>query len=280
MLKKVNSRSDRILATPSLYGKSHLLYVQEVGSLESIEQHISKRSNLDSYLILLVTKGSGKITIQGTPYHLNQGDCAWIDCNTSYSHESSFSNPWCLQWVHFNGVQTKSFYSTYIEENSPVFHPDNFSLFSDCITNLYQIHKKKESLYELIANRELTNLVTLCYVQNKEHSLHSTTTPEKISQIHSYLEEHFTDDIHLDKLAERFFVSKFYMSREYKKAFGVTIGNDLTERRVTKAKYLLRFTTDSIEDISMESGFGSAGYFIRVFKQREGMTPLAYRKKW
>ena len=42
--------SDRILVTPSSYTKSQYLYIQEIGTLKSLEPHISQRKNLDSYL--------------------------------------------------------------------------------------------------------------------------------------------------------------------------------------------------------------------------------------
>ena len=43
------SKSNRIIPTPSHYAKEHYLYVQEVGTLQSLEPHISKRQNLNSF---------------------------------------------------------------------------------------------------------------------------------------------------------------------------------------------------------------------------------------
>ena len=51
------SSSNRILNTPSSYAKQHYLYVQEVGTLQSIEPHISRRQNLDSYLFFIFLQG-------------------------------------------------------------------------------------------------------------------------------------------------------------------------------------------------------------------------------
>ena len=70
------------------------------------------------------------------------------------------------------------------------------------------------------------------------------------------------------------------LSREYKKNYGVTILNDLVAIRISHAKSLLRFSDTSIEQIALSCGFQDAGYFIKVFRNAEGMTPLVYRKKW
>ena len=51
------SLSDRVLATPSAYARQHYLYVQEIGTLTSMEPHISSRENISSYLYLTVIQG-------------------------------------------------------------------------------------------------------------------------------------------------------------------------------------------------------------------------------
>ncbi|MCM1145760.1 MAG: AraC family transcriptional regulator, partial [Lachnoclostridium sp.] len=97
---------------------------------------------------------------------------------------------------------------------------------------------------------------------------------------HNYLDEHYAEKINLEALSSRFFISKFHLSREYKKVYGMTIGNAITSKRISHAKAMLRFTNASVESIALECGFQDTGYFIKVFKKYENMTPLDYRKKW
>lgn len=59
------SLSDRVLATPSAYARQHYLYVQEIGTLTSMEPHISSRENISSYLFLTVIQGEGYLTYRG-----------------------------------------------------------------------------------------------------------------------------------------------------------------------------------------------------------------------
>ena len=155
-----------------------------------------------------------------------------------------------------------------------------FSTIAQPLQHLYQIHSSKSSLMELYANRYITDLITLCFSENILENQESSSIPEKLKQIHDYLEEHYSEKINLEDLSSRFFISKFHLSREYKKIYGTTIGNDLTSKRISHAKSMLRFSKNSIETIALSCGFQDAGYFIKVFKKAENMTPLEYRKKW
>lgn len=275
------STSNRIITTPSSYAKEHYLYVQEVGTLQSLEPHVSQRQNLNSYLFFIVLEGSGYVSYEDSRFDISAGDCVWLDCTKPYAHESSANDPWSLMWVHFYGKEAPCFYANFLNHScSFLFRPQNTIAFTDVLQHLYEIHSSKASLMELYANRYLTDLITLCFTENIPESQENSSIPNKIKQVHDYLEEHYAEKINLEDLSFRFFVSKFHLSREYKKIYGTTIGNDLTSKRISHAKSMLRFSSDSVENIALNCGFQDSGYFIKVFKNLENMTPLEYRKKW
>ncbi len=275
------SLSDRVLATPSSYARKHYLYVQEIGTLTSMEPHVSKRQNLSSYLFLTVRKGEGYLTYQGRRHFIQAGDCIYINCQNQYAHESTAEHPWTLMWVHFNGNGADEFYETYRrQERDFLFRPTDTTPFTERLAALYALMHSKPSLMELCAHRYLTDLVTLCFTENKPGQAEGASPSPKLIQVRQYLEEHYMERICLEDLSTLFFISKYHLSREYKKNYGITIGNDLTARRVSHAKSLLRFSDSPVEEIALLCGFSEAGYFIRTFKKTEGMTPLEYRRKW
>ena len=275
------SRSNRIQATPSSYAKAHYLYVQEVGTLESIEPHVSSRKNLNSFLLLIVTSGKGQLTHKGQLYTLAAGDCAYINCDDPYSHESSDVEPWTLTWVHFNGKEAGAFYHNFTEQgNSPIFKPIQYDAFIECFHHLYESSKNQTFLNELLANKYLVELITLCFTQKQDRLLPEDFTLGKLSLIQEYIDKHFQEKLSLDELSTHFYISKFHLSREYKKVYGITIGAYILSKRISKAKSLLRFSEQSVESIAIACGFMDSGYFIKVFKGNEGMTPLEYRHRW
>ncbi len=273
------ANSSRILATPTSFAKSNFLYVQEVGSLQSLSPHVSRRDNLESFLFFVVTKGKGKLTYHGQTFFLSGGDCVFLDCLEEYSHESSKDEPWELSWVHFHGKQAPMFYKHFLElGGSFYFHPNHLSLFLDTLDILFETQKNPGNSMELLSHRYLTDLIALCISEIGNSKSASVT--EKIRDIQNYLDLHFTEKISLDDLARHYFISKFHLSREFKKLTGTTIGNYLTAKRVSHAKNQLRFTTLPIDAIARDCGLSDPSYFVKVFKNAEGMTPGEYRNRW
>lgn len=64
-ITKENTLSDRILVTPSSYARNHYLYVQEVGTLKSLQPHISRREKLESYLFFWFWTVKAPLLIRG-----------------------------------------------------------------------------------------------------------------------------------------------------------------------------------------------------------------------
>lgn len=272
--------TNRILVTPSSFARSHYLYVQEVGSLKSIEPHISRREKLESYLFFVILEGEGDVTYNNQVYHLSAGDCVWLDCRKPYSHESSADNPWSLMWVHFYGVQAQNFYSTYIEREGPnIYTPSSLSTYTETLQALYHLQSSKDAMSDLLCHKHLTDLITQIYIDIFEKK-NLPSIPKKFLDIQAYLAEHYTEKISLDSLSKDFFISKFHLSREYLRFFDTTILNDLTLIRLSHAKSFLRFSSNSVEEIAFSCGFQTSTYFIKVFKKYENMTPLEYRRKW
>lgn len=277
----ISSKSNRIIATPSQYARKHYLYVQEVGTLQSLSPHISKRNNLASYLFFIVTKGSGTLYYKNQEFTLQTGDCIFLNCKEEYAHESSVEHPWELSWVHFYGNEMESFYQNYIDQNrEQLFHPDDISDFLNILSEIYTAQTRQDSYTEISCHKYLTDLLFTLFTRQEHLPKETQSITDKLIQVKNYLDESYGQNISLDHLSSLFFISKFHLSREFKRIYGITIGNYLLNKRLSAAKKQLRFTNDQIDTISNSCGFVDAGYFIKVFKKSEGMTPNQYRKKW
>lgn len=274
--------SYRVLSTPSSFAKDTLFYIQEIGKLKSLRSHISKREALDSFLFIIVVSGSGTFTYMGKKYTLKSGDHLFIDCKKPYSHKSTDSDPWELMWVHFNGILMDQYYLYYSSKAaSIVFRPEAPSDFYAILENLLMSANKKSTHSELLVSHLLNSLVTRILTKNIEQTTKDINTIEdKIQQIKDFLDQNFQKKIPLDIIADEFFVSKYHMSREFKKAYGITIANYIIAKRITYAKELLRFTDLQIEKIGRLCGIEDNSYFNKVFRKFEGMTASEYRKRW
>lgn len=103
---------------------------------------------------------------------------------------------------------------------------------------------------------------------------------ETISYAEKYIEENFTGEISLKKIASILNIDMYYLSHLFKKVTGYGFKEYIIYQRLSKAKETLIKTNSSIVDVCLNSGFRNVNHFIRLFKQKEGITPLKYRKKW
>lgn len=274
-------RPSRILYTPSTFARTSLLHLQEVGSLQAIHPHTSTRTNLVSFLCFVVLSGAGTLSYEGQTYRLGPGDCAFIDCRRAYSHSTS-DDLWALQWCHFYAPSLPAVYEKYKERGGrPVFHPEDPASFTKLLAELYDLAASSDYIRDMRINEKLGTLLTLLMEQSWHPESRTVSRKRlELSTIKAYLDEHYTEKIVLDELAEHFFINKFYLSKIFKETYGTTINNYLIAKRITRAKQLLRFTDMTVDEVGAAVGMGDANYFSRMFRKIEGSSPREYRKQW
>lgn len=102
--------------------------------------------------------------------------------------------------------------------------------------------------------------------------------PPTVLKVLDYLNQSYGDKITLDGIAERFFMSKTTLIYNFKRYVGQSPIDLLLTIRLTNAKKMLVSTKKSVGEISDECGFSSANYFGLIFKKKQGISPLEYRK--
>ena len=86
--------------------------------------------------------------------------------------------------------------------------------------------------------------------------------------------------ISLEMLAQMFYVSPYYLCREFKKSTNSTIVRYINVTRIMNAQRKFMETSKNITDISRETGFSNLTHFNRVFKSVTGMSPSKYRRQF
>ncbi len=274
--------SYRIICTPSAIAKDTLWYVQEVGTLKSLKPHTSQRKSLDSYLFMVVLSGEGTFTYNGNKRYLKSNDIVFIDCKKKYSHRSSSANPWELIWVHFNGSLIDKYYKLFSKKmDSVIIISESAPDFKKTLLQLIDLASSGNIISELLSSNLLNTLITqLLTLEKLDINKHKSFNFEKINKIKQYIDNNFQQDLSLDKIAKEFYISKYYMSREFKKNYGITINNYIINKRITLAKKLLRFTDKPISTIAQLCGINGSSYFNKIFQKNESMSPTEYRKRW
>jgi two-component system response regulator YesN len=83
----------------------------------------------------------------------------------------------------------------------------------------------------------------------------------------------------LNDVARSVYISPYYLSHIFSHEMGCTVIDYLTRVRLEEAKKLLQSSKLSIVAIAEQVGYSDSGYFSRVFKKNQGMTPSEYKKQ-
>jgi AraC-like DNA-binding protein len=94
----------------------------------------------------------------------------------------------------------------------------------------------------------------------------------------NYMNEHCTEDIQVDELAELAGFSKFHFTRLFKQFIGMSYYDYLNQHRIMYAEKLLIDPNMSVTEVAMRSGFGSLATFNRAFKVYKKCTPTQYKQ--
>ena len=103
-------------------------------------------------------------------------------------------------------------------------------------------------------------------------------TDTRMIEIMNYVQANYID-ITLDDLAEKFFLSKPYLSKYIKEKSGMTFGDLVKKIRMKKAKALLKSSNMTVENIAMSVGYQNVEHFNRLFKKAYDMTPMQFRNQ-
>lgn len=100
-----------------------------------------------------------------------------------------------------------------------------------------------------------------------------------VTELLKYIEEHYSEDLYLEKLSSQFGLSAKYISRSFKEKTGTNVSDFISQVRIEKAKTLLRENMDiPISAIAEQVGIHSRMTFLRLFKKYEGVAPNEFRE--
>lgn len=90
-----------------------------------------------------------------------------------------------------------------------------------------------------------------------------------------YINEHYSEDLSLDFLANKFFISKYHLSREFGRLVGTSVHRYIIQKRLVMAKRMMSEGIPSTE-VYQHCGFGDYSNFYRAFKSEYRITPKEF----
>lgn len=123
-----------------------------------------------------------------------------------------------------------------------------------------------DALYDLLPRILFNNAINITY-------------DSFINEAVDFIDENLTQKLTVNRLCERLYVSKNRLYEAFRSNFNNTVVGYINERRIIRAKELLRDTDDSVVKIAANVGVDNYAYFCRMFKKMTGANPTQYRNK-
>lgn len=275
----LHGASVRLAASPSANAAETLLYAQEAGFLEGSTRS-DALDNLDSYLLLYVKFGEGKLIYDQDEYLLKGGSIFLINCKNFFQYYSTSKNGWTVLYLYFNGIQARGYYNMMPKIKLQIDEVSSQEQFLARFWQIIDLHRKKNKYAELLTSLHITRMLTELCMFGDEKMVLEVEYPDYIRKVFHHIDHFYDEKITYEILSDLYSVNKYHLAKEFKHYAGTTISEYIITTRINKAKELLHYTEKTIEEIANELGFYSAGHFIKLFRKREHTTPLSYRKQW
>jgi len=127
----------------------------------------------------------------------------------------------------------------------------------------------KAALFELLAS--------LCARSHEEAIRWVDPAREAALKAKRWIESNFAENLTLAEIASRVSLSKYYLLRVFREAFGMPPLQYLVQLRIQQAKRLLNSESLTIADVAKQVGYTSPTAFTRAFKRETGLSPTDYR---
>lgn len=224
----------------------------------------------------------GTIKIEGKCYNLKDGDivimntneihCCTIDGGTYHERISLFIN--------------ENFFKNFPFDCTSLF--DRFQKRTARSNNLITVNGIDNLFSEiLIFAKENNKVLCMCKITELIWKLNNfvsfsnkaivTENNSLTDNILLYINEHFTENLSCNKIAELFYISKFRLEHIFKETVGVSLWDYVILRRLLYCNELLK-QNHTVKSASQLSGFNNYSNFYRLYKKHLNTTPVEYKK--
>lgn len=230
--------------------------------------------------LFYVMNGTGEFLVDNSRFKVSQDDLIIVNPNVSHTEVGRAEDVFEYIVLGIDGLQ---FVSEEGKSNGN-YSLHNYQEYKHEIlfylrTLVLEAQEKDENFEAICQN--LLEILIMNMVRRTKKKLAFAPT-KKISKeckfIEQYIDEHFQEDISLERLSKLTYLNKYYIVHAFKSYKGVSPINYLISKRIEEAKILLSTTNFSVSKISDIIGFSSQSYFSQVFKKETNMSPNQYRR--
>ncbi len=244
----------------------HLVY-------ETKKQKFDEWKTVPFYKLNYVTSGVGVLHTQKGVFELSEGDVFFCLPSTPYAIESG--DDFCYAYVSYlGGRAARSAYQFGITDGRCVFC--GFEALRDLWLSSLKI---PHSLTDLQAEGLILCTLAAIGAQSVEFS-DSRKETHTAKLVKKYIDDNFSSHtLTLIEICDKLSYNSKYISRVFKREFGISFKRYLNTVRLNNARALFDKGFTSVKEVAVLSGFSDPLYFSKLFKSHHNVAPSEYAKE-
>lgn len=244
----------------------------------------------DFYEIYFFLSGNVQYNIESRSYLLTPGDVLlispmelhqpmFVSDQRTYERIVLWIDKQYLEGLSLPGQSFQTCFDTTSPKHTNLLRPEGISRqYLSFLLEQLMVEAASEDPYHEIAGLTflVQVLITLNRLARQSHKDESSATQDSsVYKILNYINGHYNEDLSLDYLANKFFISKYHLSREFQRLVGTSVHRYIIQKRLVMAKQMLSEGIPSSE-VYQNCGFGDYSNFYRAFKSEYQISPKDY----
>ena len=244
----------------------------------------------DFYEVYCFLSGEVEFWVEGRLYHMRPGDLLLINPmelhrpilgpeSRLYERIVLWIDPEYLESLSTDEVRLSRCFNNQLPTHTNLLHPTSVQR-SDMLTQLGDLVRESYSreygsgiCADGIFRRFMVELNRLAMQASSTHPHEEREDSSPlVSQVLTYIGEHYREELSLEMLAQRFYVSKYHLSHEFSRTVGVSVYRYILLKRLLIAKQQL-LAGMAPGEVCVSCGFGDYTNFYRAFKAEYGISP-------
>ncbi|MEK3734208.1 AraC family transcriptional regulator [Paenibacillus sp. FSL M8-0334] len=232
---------------------------------------------IDYNKLYWIVDGEGWLKIGDKELYPRPGQLILMPAGTKQSYSTISDRPFLKYWCHFTATVGDSEVFSWLDVPL-VYDGLDPELMTGVFCELVQARHQKTVSSRLKEKSAVLDILSRI-LDRTTPAIHPDKTWEmqRLAIVQQYIQDHLHEEITLEQMAATIHLHPNYFIKYFKRHFGTTPQKYLSIKRMEQAKILLRTSTLSIKEIADATGFESANYFSKTFRQRVGYSPSEYR---
>lgn len=252
-----------------------------------LDQQTEKEHFHQGIQLIYLLDGTMQLQVSNQEFSLKKDDIVVINANKKHSFEASEDVLYCEITIAYQIIMNAFGNMRVIFWcNSTIDKNESYEKLREIIKNLLNRYMLKTEgttdFGRMGLFYYLLEVLSVNFVVRSEDKVHETDQDkfnERIEQINNYIRTNYNQAISLKDLSEQLYLSNAYLSRFFKKQYGMNFAEYLTNIRLYHAVDELLYTDYPITRIAMDNGFSNVPAFNKVFRSIYKEPPSSFRKK-